>query len=125
MEGISYFDLSLTSDGKFYDISFERKKLEKNVGLTKICENPLIEQCEEKEETIKFNDDDSEEEDTSIIKICEGIKYLTFPGIRSVYTVDDLKYVGSIDEEGSINFAPLWDYSHVSFYKITKFETYM
>ena len=108
MEGILYFDLSLTSDGKVCDISFQREKLEKNVGLTKICENPLIEQCEENEETIIFNDDDSEEEeDTSIIKICEGIKYLTFPGIRSVYTVDDLKYVGSIDEEGSINFAPL------------------
>lgn len=108
MEGISYFDLSLTSDGKVFDISFQREKIEKDVGLTKICENPLIEQCEEKEEeTIIFNEDDSEEEDTSIIKICEGIKYLTFPGIRSVYTVDDLKYVGTIDEEGSINFAPL------------------
>ena len=108
MEGISYFDLSLTSDGKVFDISFQREKLEKNVGLTKICENPLIEQCEENEETIIFKEDDSdEEEDTSIIKICEGIKYLTFPGIRSVYTVDDLKYVGSIGEDDSINFAPL------------------
>ena len=106
MEGISYFDLSLTSDGNVYDISFQKEK--KNVGLTKICENPLIEQCEENEETIIFKEDDSdEEEDTSVIKIYEGIKYLTFPGIRSVYTVEDLKYVGSIGEDYSINFAPL------------------
>ena len=105
MEVISHFDLSLSSDGKVYDISFHREEIEKHTELTKICENPLIEQCEkeeEEEEKIIFNHDDSEEEDTSIIKIYEGIQYLTFPGNPSIYTVDDLRYVGSIDEEGKL-----------------------
>ena len=108
MEVISHFDLSLSSDGKVYDISFHREEIEKHTELTKICENPLIEQCEEGgekggEKKLIFNHDDSEEEeDTSIIKIYEGIKYLTFPGNPSIYTVDSLKYVGSIGEEGNL-----------------------
>ena len=101
---ISQYDLYFKSDGKVYDISFYREEIEKDTGLTKICENPLIEQCEEKEESIIFNEDDSEEEeDTSLIKIYEGINYLTFPGYSSVYTCDDLKYVGYIDKDDSLN----------------------
>jgi hypothetical protein len=104
MDVISHFDLSLSSDGKVYDISFHREEIKKNTELTQICENPLIEQCEEEEEKkIIFNHDDSEEEeDTSIIKIYDGIKYLTFPGNTSIYTVKSLRYAGSIDEEGKL-----------------------
>ncbi len=104
---ITQYDLSLTGDGKVYDISFHMEEIEKDTGLTKICENPLIEQCEEKEEPIIFNQDDSEEEDTSIIKIYEGINYLTFPCNSSVYTCDDLKYVGYIDKDDSLNVIPI------------------
>ena len=103
MEGTLHFDLSLTSDGKIYDISFQRKKIEKKIELTKICENPLIEQCEEEEQIIFNQDDSEEEEDTSIIKIFNGNNYLTFPGNSSIYTVKDLKYVGCIDDVGTIN----------------------
>ena len=113
MERFSYFDLSLTSDGNVYDISFIEEKLLKDLELTKICDNPLIEQCEEKEETLKINDDyseeeEEEEEDKSIIKLYEGVRYVSFPGIDSVYTEKDLRYVGRLLENHTgIDFTPI------------------
>ena len=103
MEVISHFDLSFSSDGKVYDISFHKEEIDKHTELTKICENPLIELCEkeeEEEEKIIVNNDEAEEEDTSIIGLYEGIEYLTFPGNTSIYTVNDLMYSGECSWEG-------------------------
>tara|TARA_Y100000817_G_scaffold287186_1_gene255553 strand:- start:2203 stop:2571 length:369 start_codon:yes stop_codon:yes gene_type:complete len=120
MKGNISFELLLSADGKVYDISFKRSdklsitSIKKEEKLVEIRENPLIEECEKKEEDqeIKtegktiFEDDNSEEEDESITRIYEGITYVSFPGIKSIYREKDLKYMGSLEEGVFSNFIP-------------------
>ena len=130
MKSAITFDLSLSEDGKFYDIFFKEEQIEeeilkevtnfknvknvknvkndKNEKLIQITENPLMEECEDLEEcedTSFFNEDFSDEEDTSIILVYEGVNYVAFSGMKSVYTEKDLSYVGDIGNgENSIDF---------------------
>ena len=120
MKGNISFELLLSADGKVYDISFKRSdklsitSIKKEEKLVEIRENPLIEECEKKEEDqdIKtegktiFEDDNSEEEDESITRIYEGVTYVSFPGIKSIYREKDLKYMGSLEEGVFSNFIP-------------------
>ena len=120
MKGNISFELLLSADGKVYDISFKRSdklsitSIKKEEKLVEIRENPLIEECEKKEEDqeIKtegktiFEDDNSEEEDESITIIYEGVTYVSFPGIKSIYREKDLKYMGSLEEGVFSNFIP-------------------
>jgi|TARA_B110000967_G_C18779458_1_gene507483 hypothetical protein len=125
MKSAITFDLSLTEDGLFYDITFKggdgletiqpssiKKEAEgledvisikkKNVKLIQIRDNPLIEQCEEEcdegcdEDPSVFGDDFSDEEDTSIRTVYEEVSYITFPDMKSVYTEKDMEYVGEL-----------------------------
>ena len=125
MESYLSFDLSLTENGKVFDISFKKKESFKKIPqeLPKIFENTLIEQCEEKEEgeSVIITDDYSEEEDNSIIKIYEGIRYVSFPGIKSLYTEKDLRYVGKVGgEHTEVHFTPIGEEIHRSSLKINK-----
>ena len=89
-----YFDLSLSEDGKSFDIILIKKDKFKgiNIGLAEIIENPLLEKEEEVEEE-KLE----EEEDESIIIMYNDMRYVTFPGIDSLYTEKELIYVGKIN----------------------------
>ena len=124
MESYLSFDLSLTENGRIFDISFKKKDPLKKTPheLQKIFENPLIEQCEEKEEEpVIITDDYSEEEDNSIIKIYEGIRYVVFPGIESLYTEKDLRYVGKVCRDHiGVHFTPIGEEIHRSSLKINK-----
>ena len=116
MKGNLSFDLSLTEDGKVYDIVFKRDDIiKKNIDHHDLGDNSLIEHCNEKEETT-FTNDNLEEEDTCIVKIYEGNKYVTFPGISSVYTEYNLTYVGAV-VDGSIKFTPIGESIHRPPYK--------
>ena len=120
MKGNISFELLLSADGKVYDISFKRSdklsitSIKKEEKLVEIRENPLIEECEKKEEDqeIKtegktiFEDDNSEEEDETITRIYEGVTYVSFPGIKSIYREKELKYMGSLEEGVFSNFIP-------------------
>ena len=120
MKGNISFELTLSEDGKVCSISFKRSEkpiiesIKKEEKLVEIRENPLIEECEEKEEdkeikteeTTIFEYDNSEEEDESITRIYEGVTYVSFPGIKSIYREKDLKYMGSLGEGGFSNFIP-------------------
>ena len=125
MKGNISFELLLSADGKVYDISFKRSdklsitSIKKEEKLVEIRENPLIEECEKKEEDQEIKtegktifeddnseDDNSEEEDESITRIYEGVTYVSFPGIKSIYREKDLKYMGSLEEGVFSNFIP-------------------
>ena len=112
MKGNISFEITLSDYGKVYDISFKRSdklsitSIEKKEKLVEIRENPLIEECEKKEEckgfktegTTIFEYDNSEEDDESITRVHEGVTYVSFPGIKSIYRQKDLKYMGSLDD---------------------------
>jgi hypothetical protein len=112
-----YFDLSLSEDGKSFDIILIKKDKFKgiNIGLAEIKENPLLEKEEELEEEKKVEKEKvkekkveekeeeveeeklEEEEDESIIIMYNDMRYVTFPGIDSLYTEKELIYVGKIN----------------------------
>lgn len=111
-----YFDLSLSEDGKSFDIILIKndKYKEINRELTEIIENPLLEKEEfeeekveeekveeekVKEEKVKEEKVVEEEEDESIIILYNDVRYVTFPGFDSLYTEKELIYVGKINSE--------------------------
>tara|TARA_B100000686_G_C16781372_1_gene972124 strand:+ start:966 stop:1322 length:357 start_codon:yes stop_codon:yes gene_type:complete len=111
MEYYLSFDLKHTGNRQIFDISFKKKDQLKKIPheLPKI-----LEKCEEEEEEddpLIIIDDYSEEEDNSIIKIYEGIRYVLFPGIDSLYTEKDLRYVGYMGGT-LINFTPIGEDIH-------------
>lgn len=104
-----YFDLSLSEDGKSFDIILIKKDKSKEINreLPEIIENPLLEKEELEEEKVeeekvkeeKVEEEKVEEEDESIIVMYNDVRYVTFPGIDSLYSEKELIYVGKINSE--------------------------
>ena len=113
MKGILSYDISFIDNGKVYDIIFEKKELcETKDRKQKTPNIPPVEEFKEKEETI-LEDDCTSEEDTAITIVYDTLKYITFPGITSVYTERDLKYVGEVEEgSGKIKFTSFRESIH-------------